>query len=81
MGDILALVLQLFRWVLIARAIVSWIPNIDPYHPAVQLLYQITEPVLEPVRRLVPPMSGFDMSFIIVLFGTIVLENLVRSAF
>ena len=80
-GLLLALVLRIFRYVLFARAIVSWIPNMDPYHPAIQFLHQVTEPVLEPVRRLLPPMQGFDLSFIVVFIGTVILENLVRGAF
>ena len=72
--------LQLYSYVLLARALVSWIPNLDPYHPAVQFLYSVTEPVLEPIRRLVPPLGGMiDISMIIAFFGIIVLEQLLRS--
>ncbi len=74
------IVLQLYSYVLLARALVSWIPNLDPYHPAVQFLYSITEPVLDPIRKLVPPLGGMvDISMIIAFFGIIVLEQLLRS--
>jgi YggT family protein len=78
--QLLLVVLQLYSYVLLARALVSWIPNLDPYHPAVQFLYSITEPVLEPIRKLVPPLGGMiDLSMIIAFFGIIVLEQLLRS--
>jgi YggT family protein len=80
--QLLLVVLQLYSYVLLARALVSWIPNLDPYHPAVQFLYSITEPVLEPIRKLVPPLGGMiDISMIIAFFGIIVLEQLLRSVF
>lgn len=78
--QLVLLFLQLYSYVLLARALVSWIPNLDPYHPAVQFLYTITEPVLEPIRKLVPPLGGMvDISMIIAFFGLIVLEQLLRT--
>lgn len=77
---LLLIVLQLYSYVLLARALVSWIPNLDPYHPAVQFLYQITEPVLEPIRKIIPPLGGvMDISIIVAFFAIIVLEQLLRS--
>ncbi|RME83340.1 MAG: YggT family protein [Caldilineae bacterium] len=58
---------------LIARAILSWV-RIDPYHPIIRLLDQITEPVLAPIRRLLPMAAGLDFSPII----AIVLIDIVR---
>jgi YggT family protein len=78
--QLLLILLQLYSYVLLARALISWIPNLDPYHPAVQFLYSITEPVLEPIRKLVPPLGGMiDISMIIAFFGIIILEQLLRS--
>jgi YggT family protein len=77
---ILAMLLQLYSWVLVARALVSWIPNLDPYNPAVQFLYQITEPVLEPVRRLIPPLGGtIDISMIVVFFALMILQQMLQG--
>jgi YggT family protein len=77
---ILSMLLQLYSWVLVARALMSWIPNLDPYNPAVQFLYQITEPVLEPVRRLIPPLGGtIDISMIVAFFGIMILQYLLMS--
>lgn len=78
--QLLLILLQLYSYVLLARALISWIPNLDPYHPAVQFLHSITEPVLEPIRKLVPPLGGMiDISIIVAFFGIIVLEQLLRS--
>ena len=78
--DLLVIVLQLYSYVLLARALMSWIPNLDPSHPVVQFLYSITEPVLEPIRKLVPPLGGMvDISMIIAFFAIIVLEQLLRT--
>ena len=78
--QLLLILLQLYSYVLLARALISWIPNIDPYHPVVQFLYSITEPVLEPIRKLVPPLGGMiDISMIIAFFAILILEQLLRS--
>lgn len=75
--EILSTLLQVYSYVLLARALVSWIPNLDPYNPFVQFLYQITEPVLEPIRRLIPPLGGMiDISMLVAFFGIMVLQQL-----
>ncbi len=66
-AQILNMVLGIYMWVIIIRALLSWV-NPDPYNPVVRFLYQITEPVLERVRRIVPYLGGIDMSPIIVIF-------------
>lgn len=76
----LLLILQIYSWILLARAILSWIPNIDPYNPAVRILYQITEPVLQPIRALVPPLGGvMDISMLIAFFAIYLLRQLIIS--
>jgi YggT family protein len=77
---ILSLLLQVYSYILLARALVSWIPNLDPYNPIVQFLYQITEPVLEPIRRLIPPVGGMiDISMLVAFFGIIILQQLLST--
>ncbi|NMB45880.1 MAG: YggT family protein [Firmicutes bacterium] len=49
-----------------ARIILSWIPNVDYYHPLVRFLYEATEPILQPFRRLLPSLGGIDFSPILV---------------
>lgn len=68
MQVLLGKLINLYELILIVRIILTWIPH-SPYHPAVQFLYKITEPVLAPVRRLLPPIRGIDFSPIIVFIG------------
>jgi len=50
-------------WVLIfVRAILSWIPSVDYGHPLIRLIMRVTDPILVPVRRLLPPLNGLDLS-------------------
>lgn len=74
------MLLQLYSFILLARALVSWIPNLDPYHPAVRILYQLTEPVLEPIRKLIPPLGGtVDISMLIAFFAIYILSQILAS--
>jgi YggT family protein len=78
--QMLATLLQIYSFVLLARALISWIPNLDPDNPGVRILYQLTEPILEPIRRIVPPLGGMmDVSLIIAWFATIVLQRMLLS--
>lgn len=76
MGSILALLiwlLQIYQFILLARVLLSWFPNIDHNNPIVKFLYQATEPVLAPIRRALPPMNGLDLSPLVLLIGINVL--------
>lgn len=53
---------------IIARVIVSWIAQ-QSRHPIVPLIYQLTEPVLRPISKLIPPISGIDLSPLIALIA------------
>ena len=65
-NHIIVRLIDLYEIVLIVRIILSWIPH-DRHHPAVQFLYRITEPVLGPARRIIPPIGGtLDISPIVV---------------
>jgi len=67
LASVIDLVLWAYVWVLVARALISWV-NPDPYNPIVQALYKLTEPVLSPVRRLMGSYSlGIDFSPMIVI--------------
>ena len=70
-GNPLVLLLNLVTIVFVARALVSWLPiGFDsPFRPVVDVLYRVTEPVLAPIRRVLPPMGGLDLSVLVVIFG------------
>ena len=64
--QVLGAILDLYAFILIARALISWV-SLDPRNKIVQFLYQITEPVLAPVRQVAPPIGGLDLSLVVVL--------------
>jgi YggT family protein len=78
-------ILDIYSWVIIAAALISWVSP-DPRNPIVVFLRQVTEPVLAPVRRLLPPWKtgGLDLSPVLVLLAIqfverVVLGNLLHS--
>ncbi len=70
--------LDIYSYIIIAAALISWVSP-DPRNPIVQFLRQITEPVLGPVRRLLPPWKtgGLDFSPIIVLIAIQFIERVI----
>jgi YggT family protein len=64
-ASLLALLLWAFVIVILVRIAFTWISPY-PTHPIYRVAYQITEPVLSPVRRWLPPVSGMDLSPIVV---------------
>ena len=60
--------LNLYLIILVARAVLSWFPLSpdSPFAPVASFLYAVTEPVLAPFRRVIPPVGGFDLSFLVV---------------
>jgi YggT family protein len=77
--SILDLALTVYMWIIIARAVLSWV-NPDPYNPIVRFLYNITEPVLGWVRRRVPLVfGGLDLSPILVLLAIIFVQRFLIS--
>jgi len=76
LANILAVVLQLFWWIFLVRVLISWVSP-SPFNPIVQFLYRVTEPVLQPIRRALPPMSGIDLSPLVVFLVIIFCQNFV----
>jgi YggT family protein len=76
--QVVDLLLSIYVWIIIARAIISWV-NPYPYHPVVRFLYRVTEPVLAPVRRIIPPIAGIDISPVIVIFLIYFIQNILRQ--
>lgn len=59
-------IIGIYIFVLIVRALISWVSP-DPYNPIVRILHQLTEPVLYPIRRVIPPIGGLDLSVMILI--------------
>lgn len=55
-----------YRYILLARILMTWLPNLDATHPVVQFLYQVTEPILAPVRKIMPRTGMIDFSPLVV---------------
>ncbi len=64
LAQIFNFILTAFYWLIIIRALISWV-NPDPYNQIVQLLYRTTEPILQPIRKLLPVTMAIDISPII----------------
>ena len=67
-AEILGMVINLFLFLIVARAVISWVSP-DPYNPIVQFLYRATEPVLAPIRRRVGIIGGLDVSPLVLMLG------------
>ena len=76
---VLALLVNLYFFVLIAMIIVSWVAP-GSRHPAIELIWQISEPVMAPFRSLLPNMGGIDFSPILVFIGINVVQIGLRHA-
>jgi YggT family protein len=73
--QVVNLVIQIYIFIVIARAIISWV-NPDPYNPIVRFLYSATEPVLQRIRRVLPlQFGGMDFTPIALLIGLSVLQQ------
>jgi YggT family protein len=82
--DLILIIIQLYRYVLIATIILSWLITfnvINTRHPAVfqinQILGRLTEPLLRPIRKIVPTISGLDLSPVILFLALFFLERLI----
>ena len=73
-ADLLNFVLSAYIWIIIARAVISWV-NADPYNPVVRFLHQVTDPLLNRIRGFVPVMGGFDLSPMVLILGVIFLQS------
>ncbi|MDG4597104.1 MAG: YggT family protein [Candidatus Contendobacter sp.] len=76
--ELLKLLINIYLWGVIIQAVLSWI-NPDPYHPAARVLAQLTAPLLRPARRLLPPISGVDLSPMLVVVALIFVSLLLQD--
>ena len=78
-GNLVFLVLQIFQLILLARVLLTWFPNIDRSNQIVQLIFDVTEPVLRPIRNLLPQTGMIDFSpLILFLIISVLLQLLPR---
>jgi len=78
LAQVVHLLLNAYMWIVIIRALVSWV-NPDPFNPIVSFLYRLTDPVLDRVRRFLPPLGGIDLSPLVVLIAIVFLDRFLVS--
>jgi YggT family protein len=76
--SLLIILLEAYLVVILIRVVFSWISPF-PTNPISRLAWQLTEPVLAPIRRALPPMSGIDLSPLLVWLVVIVLLGFLRN--
>jgi YggT family protein len=82
--DVILIVLNLYIWLLIAAAVLSWLVAFNVVNTRNQFvamvgdfLYRITEPLLAPIRRMMPNLGGIDISPVILILIIILIENII----
>lgn len=78
-ADLLLLILQIFSFILLGRAICSWF---DPgFRSSIgKVLYDLTEPIIAPIRQVVPPIGMLDLSILVAFVILYILRQLISSA-
>lgn len=79
MFNILIIILRIYSFILLARVIMTWIPNLDFKNPIVQFLLQATEPVLKPIRQALPQTGGMDFSPLVVFLAITVISRVLAG--
>lgn len=75
LATLIDFVLSAYMWVIIGRAIISWV-NADPYNPIVRFLYDVTDPLLSRIRKVVPVVAGgIDLSPMVLILAIIFLQS------
>lgn len=69
------IILQLYFWLVLVHVLLSWVAP-GQYGPGIQLVHRLCEPLLRPVRRVIPPLGAFDLSPMFVLIGLQALQLL-----
>jgi len=72
--------LSLVQLLIIARVILSWVASPTSRNSVVQLIRQVTDPILVPIQSILPRTGMFDLSPMVALFAIYVLQNLIAGA-
>ncbi|MBI4199445.1 MAG: YggT family protein [Chloroflexi bacterium] len=74
--DLVQLVGTFFYIAIFARVLLSWFPNVPPSNPVVRLLYSVTEPILRPIRRVLPKFGMMDLSPMVAVLLVVVVQEI-----
>jgi YggT family protein len=75
-GELMMLVINVFMFAIVIQVVLSWV-NPGNYNPVTALLYSITSPIMRPIQRIIPPLSGIDLSPLVAIIGLQVLRMLI----
>lgn len=78
LGGVLTGVIQLVSMLIIVWCLLSWFPNINWYEQPFRTLDQVVRPMVLPFRKIIPPISGLDLSPMLAIFALQMLSTLVR---
>ena len=79
-AQILSTAVQVYIVIIIARCLITFFPRVDRSHPVVRGLAMITDPLLEPVARILPPVAGLDLSPVVVIVMLQIFQSVMVSA-
>jgi len=71
--ELLELTINIFLYGILIMVVISWI-NPTGHNPAMSILYNLTEPLMRPARRMIPPIGGIDLSPMLVMIGLVLLK-------
>jgi YggT family protein len=78
-GQLLFLLLQVVAFLVVARALLSFFVQ-DWTRGPQRMLYDLTEPMLQPIRRVIPPMGGIDISPMVLIIAIYLIDQLIAGA-
>lgn len=76
-AEVIHRIVQIMIFFIIVQAVLSYF--MDPYHPVRQTLDRIVNPLLNPIRRLLPPMGGLDFSPLVLIIGLQIVDMVLRN--
>lgn len=74
--DLVNMAFTVLVWLIIARCILSFVRH-NPYQPVIKFIYDVTEPIMAPFRKLIPPTGGIDFSPIIAVLALSFLQKII----
>jgi YggT family protein len=79
LAAIINVVFGIYEFLILIRVLLSWV-NVSPFHPLVRILYRLTDPVLKPLQRIIPPIGGtLDVSPVVALILLYIAQRVLIS--
>ncbi|MDR0786308.1 MAG: YggT family protein [Gemmatimonadota bacterium] len=70
-------IIEVFKWLIVIRAVVSWFISPGTRNPVLDLLGKVTDPILQPISRVIPVMGGLDLSPLVAYVALTLLQRLI----